>query len=300
MKQSTLNNETYPLGFVKNGLDKKGLIVKVVTVTPEMAESWLKRNKSNRPLNNTILKFLLSEIGNGNWKMSNDCISFDVNGILINGQHRLNAVVVSGKSLQFMVAVGMEPESFKIMDTGKGRNGSDVLSIMGYKNYALLAATATFVFRYNSVTASQAAQHGGSVRLSNTDLLEYVQSNEDMPGIVADGLSIFNSSDKLLTASWVCSMYYLIAQRANIEKARDFINRLCCGNNLSMNSPIRLLRKRLTKDKMDKYNTMNKTVKLALVIKAWNYFISGTEVKVLRFDQFKDKFPTIKPFADSK
>lgn len=96
-----------------------------VTITPEIAQDMLIHNK-NRKLRNKRVDDLANEMTKGNWRVSNDDICFDVNGNLINGQHRLNAVVKSGVTIQAFIKYGLPVESFDVMDTPQNRNAVDV------------------------------------------------------------------------------------------------------------------------------------------------------------------------------
>ena len=46
---------------------------------------------------------------NGEWKLNGKSICFDWNGRLLNGQHRLSAVVRSGVPLTTLVVRGLDP-----------------------------------------------------------------------------------------------------------------------------------------------------------------------------------------------
>ena len=48
-------------------------------------------------------------------------------GELINGQHRLQAVVLSGKTVNFTLATVPDSSTFRVLDQGRVRNNSDVL-----------------------------------------------------------------------------------------------------------------------------------------------------------------------------
>lgn len=62
-------------------------------VTPEMAAEMLRHNVLNRRLNKTRVQTLISAIKNGTWTESPQPICFDKDGNLIDGQHRLEAIV---------------------------------------------------------------------------------------------------------------------------------------------------------------------------------------------------------------
>lgn len=51
----------------------------------------------------------MAEMQDGKWKLNGKTICFDRTGRLLNGQHRLSAVVRSGVSLTTVVVRGLDP-----------------------------------------------------------------------------------------------------------------------------------------------------------------------------------------------
>ena len=114
--------------------------VSIVEVDPDLAKEWLKRNRRNRRIRDERVTRYAEQIKDGEWMVSPDAIAFDYNGKLINGQHRLKAVIEADQLASFLVVVGLEPDAFKISDVGVKRTGGDILRIEGFKNPEELAA----------------------------------------------------------------------------------------------------------------------------------------------------------------
>ena len=76
----------------------------VIYVTPEMASQWLRSNTANRKPSQAAVKRWAEIMKAHSWKLCSDAIAFDVNGVLINGQYRLMAVIESGMTQPFLVA----------------------------------------------------------------------------------------------------------------------------------------------------------------------------------------------------
>jgi predicted nucleic acid-binding Zn ribbon protein len=68
----------------------------IVYVTPEMAERWLGHNKVNRNLRNRRVDQFARDMRSGRWQLTGEAIKFGKSGNLIDGQHRLWAVIESG------------------------------------------------------------------------------------------------------------------------------------------------------------------------------------------------------------
>lgn len=104
----------------------------IEVITPELAERYLRSNTANRAIRATAVKEYVSEMESGDWLLGCDAIGFDVNGVLINGQHRLNAVVQSGISSKFIVARNLPAKSKDALDVGKRRQLHERITIAGH------------------------------------------------------------------------------------------------------------------------------------------------------------------------
>tara|TARA_R100000734_G_scaffold8011_1_gene6367 strand:- start:796 stop:1632 length:837 start_codon:yes stop_codon:yes gene_type:complete len=105
----------------------------IEVITPEVADRYLRTNTANRALRPTAVKEYVAEMESGDWLLGCDAIGFDVNGVLINGQHRLNAVVKSGIASDFIVARNLPTKSKNALDVGKRRQLHERITIAGHK-----------------------------------------------------------------------------------------------------------------------------------------------------------------------
>jgi hypothetical protein len=99
----------------------------IETITPHIAELYLKFNNNNRPLRKSHIRELASDMMGGNWQVTHQGIAFDITGRLIDGQHRLHAILEAGVSIQISVTRGCSASSFSILDRGSSRSPSDIL-----------------------------------------------------------------------------------------------------------------------------------------------------------------------------
>lgn len=96
-------------------------------ITPKDAAYILEsKNKSNRPLRAGTISQYAREMIEGRWNSGvSDAIAFTVEGELLNGQHRLSAVVQANISIRFFVARNVPKNAFAYMDIGARRTISD-------------------------------------------------------------------------------------------------------------------------------------------------------------------------------
>lgn len=105
--------------------------VKLVTITPEMAEIMLEKNIANRKVNQANVNRIAADMATGNYKVNGETIKISPNGEILDGQHRLLAAVKSGMTFKTYVVYNVERESIGTIDMGKGRSVADSLNVMG-------------------------------------------------------------------------------------------------------------------------------------------------------------------------
>ncbi len=97
---------------------------KIITLTPEMAMSLLEANQNNRPLNHQHVDRIANQITKGKWKFNGDTIKLATNRDVLDGQHRLWAVVEAKQPIETAIIYDIEPEAFATIDTlRKPRSG---------------------------------------------------------------------------------------------------------------------------------------------------------------------------------
>lgn len=98
-------------------------------VTPAKASEWLKRNTDNRAMRRSTVEGLADAIRRGEWKLSHQGIAFSDSGRLLDGQHRLAAIVEAGISVPMSVTWDCDESTFDVLDIGAKRSLSDILHV---------------------------------------------------------------------------------------------------------------------------------------------------------------------------
>lgn len=99
----------------------------VMAITPTVARLMLESQQYNRKVRNGHVVELASAITRGEWRTTHQGIAFDNCGRLIDGQHRLRAIILSGVSIDMMVTIGCDPSDFEVMDISATRTAADRL-----------------------------------------------------------------------------------------------------------------------------------------------------------------------------
>ncbi len=108
-------------------------------ITKRKAVEMLKRNEGNRPIRRSRVTKLAEAMRRGEWKFNGESIKVNCDGRIADGQHRLEAVVESGVTIDTLVVRGLPADCFDTMDQGASRTISDVLARNGEMYYAILA-----------------------------------------------------------------------------------------------------------------------------------------------------------------
>ena len=90
-------------------------------IGPAQAIKFLEANTLNRSISEARVAQYSSDMENKRWRRTTTPIKFDTNGTLIDGQHRLWAVINSGQEVEFLVAYDCDVEEREVQDIGKGR-----------------------------------------------------------------------------------------------------------------------------------------------------------------------------------
>lgn len=98
-------------------------------ITPEKAKQYLESNTHNRALRKALVEIYAKDIANGRWRATHQGIAFSSDGRLLDGQHRLAAIVQAMVPVQMLVARGLPPQSQIVMDDHAKRSAGDALSL---------------------------------------------------------------------------------------------------------------------------------------------------------------------------
>lgn len=99
-------------------------------ITPEWAAEILQtKNHKNRHLRGWWAEALAAAMRRGEWITTHQGIAFDEDGNVIDGQHKLKAVVLSKMSIEMMVFHGVPKAAFSVLDIGAKRNYADTTGL---------------------------------------------------------------------------------------------------------------------------------------------------------------------------
>ena len=253
-------------------------------ITPQKAKEYLQTNTSNnRPAKEKHIRHLASSMIQGKWKSNGDTIRFSVGGKLLDGQHRLNAVVRSGCTIEMLVVRGVEDEAFSTIDLmGASRSVGDVFSIEGVSNAKHAAAAVQAVLRY---LGGSPTLHTDCWFVTPEQRLQFFRKQN--VGVFVGALNSISAKELrgVIAPSYVNAAAFLYSQSQGTEKSLDVFRSFIVGE-MNRDSPLFLLRAQLVRNALSRSPLPN-NVRWWWTVNALNHDISGVKTKLLKFTKPK-------------
>jgi hypothetical protein len=262
-------------------------------ITPEIAKEWITlRNTNNRRTKPTTISNISKSLLLNEWKFNGEAIKFDWNGVLLDGQNRLHAIVATGVSAVVLVIEGLPPETQSTMDRGAKRILADILEWQGEKASNNLAAVLTLIH----VTSLKGNRNVAANRPTDGQALKLLEEHPEIRDAVRNGHRIKNRLP--LTTTIIATCWYFFS-KLDEEENRDFWEAVTTGFYLPRNgenakhvtagSGPYLLNRYLHRERGNRQ--VPQLVKHAIVIKAWNMWRNGIEGKILIWRGSSEAFP---------
>jgi hypothetical protein len=268
-------------------------MAEILRITKWEATKLLKQNDLNRPTSERTVQRYAKLMRDGRWTLSCDAIGIDRNKQLINGQHRLRAVIESDTAQMFMVIHNLDRKAFEVADTGKRRSAMDVLAIDGRKHTATLAAVSKMIYPYlnENGEVSMRVLRGDTENVEVVNLVRQYPRLEEIAG-KATQLVHISQPKKLLEPRLIA--FVLALYGARFTNTPYWLTTLLTGIGLEGDNPLYVYRNRLLSDvhSGQKSHSMNQVgERLALLITVLNDCVSGTRRNGLPGWQRKTPMP---------
>lgn len=269
-------------------VDGQLVAVSIEYVGPAEAELGLAMNTNNRNLRQRLLGQLMRDFSSGNYVFSGSPIVYSDDGVLVDGQHRLTAILQTGVTVPMLVVRGVKAKAQSTIDTGAKRTFGDVLTLKGYERGKDLAALvrAAYLWQKGHYTATSFETP------TNTELLAFLDANDDLIGCIE---VVEPSVRKWKMVRSKASLACWLFQRVDPVENAAFWSLMPIAEGDS-GTPIGALQARYHREMVaaKQVNRMNPEYELALIIKAWNAYIRGERVVHLKWrsgGSSAEKFP---------
>lgn len=203
-----------------------------------------------RPLEPGRVKMWAQDMLNGDWvETAQAPLGFTPDGQLVNGQHRLNAVIKAYEinpdlePIKFWVDYNAAREVFKYIDIGKSRTTGDVLAVLGVKHPRAVGAALRMVESYDRMPLTDGGRSGTWIQrnIPNHDIPDHYKPvagdiDYQIDDIVRTARKIYFNEGALVAG------YFLARRDDPNQNHDDFFLALYDGAGQQTGSPVSKLR----------------------------------------------------------
>lgn len=264
-----------------------GVTHEIVVITPEIAKDYLTQRPSwQRSLSDATVDQYTGDMVADDWEYTGDAIRFNTKGQLIDGQHRLNSIIQSGKPQAMMVIRGLADASLDVIDTNRGRSFTDMLKMREVPSHTAVSALTKRVLHWtlgNYADRSMARRADADfvyARLSNRALWScYLKFEHEIEKAAREGayLGVWAGSGSCPPS--IFGFAYLLFGRISVEHRDLFFHELKNADEPSQ--AIRVLRMKMLKGP-GTGEDISEVVWLHYIIGIWNKWLNGRTTENLR------------------
>lgn len=235
----------------------------IAQITPKIAAGWLKKcNLSNRKILRSHVNAIARDMRNGHWMMNAQPLAFNGDpftgeALLLNGQHRLQAVITSGVSVEMMVATGVEKEAFMTYDI-HARHTHGKFVTQGDER--VLAAAAKLQWREDNGKSP--------FDIVTPSVMEIRHTIEKHPSL----LDAFRFSRKqemqIIGSSGILTYFVSKISREDDQLSKTFLDQLMSGENLGEANPVNKTRTKL----IGKRGDLTRKEVLHILLGSWSEY----------------------------
>jgi hypothetical protein len=258
------------------------ITVTVEEITVARAEHDLSRAAKNRTLAAAKWAEYGRDMTDGHFGLTGETIIYDWDDHLLDGRHRLTAVVTSGRSIFSVVVRGIDPREFYRIDSGKPRSMADVESIKNRTAPGVFAAALRLLSLYDGDGLGALKPP----RATNDEL----EKIEAMYPDLEQSLSARTWPKRLIPPS-VAVFFHFIFARVDSDAANTFMQKLGTGADLSEGNPVHTLRNRLLAEAQQE-KRIPPVQLYAWIIKTWNAYAQGQALSRVSWAS-TERFPQV-------
>lgn len=246
-------------------------------VTPDMARGFLASNATNRAISRAAVTRLKSVLQSGEWRYNGEAIKFSKEGALLDGQHRLTAIVEADMPAELLVITDLNADAFATLDQGRKRSGGDVLHVRGIARSGHVAVATGMFYRL----MQNKAIYGGNQPVPAYGTDRIFARHPGLAEAVEFCAPIAKRGDNAVIGLGYLAAYLYVGQKIlnNGARALAFAEGMATGVDLADNSPVLQFRHKVLGSRSGK--VMQAQAKMALFAKTFGLFMSEQTVKTL-------------------
>ncbi|MFC8311232.1 hypothetical protein ACFUMJ_23520 [Streptomyces olivaceus] len=238
-----------------------------------------------RKLDSSHARRLARDMCNGSWNDYNpDVLSLCGHGAAIQGQHRLEAVIISNIPRSFLVARDVPHGAATTMDCGKARSAATALSLVGVEGHRKdISSTIRLLQNYDVEREKVAWPAWRSVVYTNAEIVRFFQSKyPDLPHFLPLMTALKSGVYSAPAASLACA-YLVHRDGGSASQAHDFFQGLVSGAHLDTTDPRWITRRYFHSPARPRRGNITSALHLGLLLKTWNLWITGQTWEIANF-----------------
>jgi hypothetical protein len=126
----------------------------IETIGPQQAVRYLTHNTGNRRVSRAQVEALARDLMQDRWMFNAQPICFARSGWLLNGQHRLHAVILAGREIEVPVVRGLDEAAYATYDNHAKRRADLGDRLDSFGDHALAYAMANLLWQHERKTLS--------------------------------------------------------------------------------------------------------------------------------------------------
>lgn len=245
-------------------------------ITPTMAAEWIKLNTINRPLNHGKIADYACDMKNGKWQYNGETIKISCDNRILDGQHRLLAIIRADVPIKILVVRGLAADSFKTIDTGMRRSAAQILGLSGKKHSTIQAAIGRWIILIETKTNDVSSRKS----VTTQEIFDVLVRHPMVPHFASTISS--NRSIRGLLPSASGAAVVLAAEKYGQDIVENFLAEFSDGQGLKKGDPAYELRERMIQNSSRVAKLTTSTI-VAITIKALRAYATNKTIGVLRW-----------------
>lgn len=256
-------------------------------IGPKEAKEMLAHNSHNRPIRRKAIDNYARLMRESKWGEGDSQIVFAEDGTLLNGQHRLMAVVASDTHQAFDIKRGAPMESQNLMDVGIVRRAGDALTLAGFRDGGITAAAIKLACSLEQGTTDR------YIKFSSSEIVEFAAMNPDIFDAVSLARRTYEQT-RFPAPGITSGVYFVMAKHYGWESVFQFADAYSYGSGLAEGDPALTLRKR-TIGILASHRKPRQGEQVYLLQRAMLHRVAGNKITRLVYDpnEAKTIFPEI-------
>lgn len=251
-----------------------GLLAEVIEVDAPLAAELLSRNTNNRKISKANVRRYRMDAANGHWALNGQPIIISDDGVLADGQHRLQAIDETDFKVPMLIVAGVAPKARVTMDQGRPRNAGDDITMLGEETGEIAGTMIRYIMGFEA----NARQHlRGLAKVSRAQIQEFFERNKDRIRRSAEVAAELRTPARAYVAAPMLGFIHFILSQENPEKAEAYVRQIGLGEGLTSADPAYVVRAKLID-----LGRINGTKKAEIILSGWKPYLEGRPLKGIR------------------